>query len=312
MKKIGLSLVPAKVEGLRTYWDVAVEKARGTTSERTEVMSRFWYFPVVARVVNVGNGVLLDQCELAVLTETLSATVDGRPVAEKDKFYDQPASEFARSFTEHFDDLAAAWAAITELRGLAALAALSRGLARAESHPNLNYWLHEYKVPAVETPTEAPVLSNVSQEARLLVEGGVQLEALSLRLKDGDLTAFGEAVLRARPSAESLMWSFVVTPELTIHIPSSPGHLRLSSAAEAYVRGRHLLAGGQCDLAIACWFQVARIYPDMGEIYEWIGHAFMRKGMPGCAADYHTKALQADPFPANMAQWTVRPNAGAK
>ncbi|NLH72788.1 MAG: tetratricopeptide repeat protein [Verrucomicrobia bacterium] len=312
MKQIGLSLVPGGVPGLRTYWDVALEEARQGGPARTEVLSRFWYFPVVARVVNVGNGVLLDRCELAVLTEVLSAKVNGQPVENLSTFYDQPGATFARSFTDNFDKLARVWPVIADLRSLSALSALGRGLAKMDVRPDLDYWLHEFRVCPVKTPTEVQVLGNTSAEAGFVVEGGVQLDALSLRLKNGDLTAFSDAVLQARPSPEALVWCVWLTPDKSICVPALAQSLHVTSATEAYARGRYLFMGRQYDRAIACWLQVARTYPDMGEIYQWIGEAFERKGLPNCAADYYTKAIRLDPFLANQAQWNRCAGAGSK
>ena len=63
-----------------------------------------------------------------------------------------------------------------------------------------------------------------------------------------------------------------------------------------YARGDYLFKAKQYDLAIACWRQVARAYPRMGEAYYRIGLAFEHKGMLPCAADFYTKAIERDPF----------------
>lgn len=296
MKQIGLGLRSPRAPGVRSYFGLAVEEAKRTGRRRTEVGSRYWYYPIVARVLSVGNGVLLDRCEMAVLTEILSARVDGRPVANLAAFTHEPSERFAASFTAHFDELAREWKVIGELRSLAALSALSRGLARTNVRPDLGYWLREYAVPEVETPTEVEVLRNVNRELRFEVYGGVSLEALSVRLKEGDLTAFSEAVLAARPSPDALTWTLVVTPERDILAPIRAGSVEAASAAEAYARGLHLFRARRYDRAIACWFAAARLCPEAGEIPYRIGQAFERKGMPGCAADYYTKALALDPF----------------
>jgi len=86
MKRIGLSLESPRVEGVQTYFDLSVDEARRSGRTDTEIHSRFWFFPVVAQVVTVANGVLLDQCELEVLAEVMSATVGGKTVRSLDTF----------------------------------------------------------------------------------------------------------------------------------------------------------------------------------------------------------------------------------
>lgn len=304
MKRIGLCLERSRVAGVQTYFEAAVEEARRLGRNRSEVLSRFWYYPVVSRVVNVGNGVLLDECQLAVLTEVLSAQVEGEAVRDLARFYHDPSERYARSFSDHFDELAQAWPVIQDLRGLSAMAAVTRQLTKSEVQPDLDYWLHTYEVPVVETPTEVPLQQNVDYGVQLAVYGGVRLESLSMRLKEGDVTAFSEAVLQARRTPDALMWHITVTSEGDIFAPPPMDKLKLDSAADAYVRGHHLFRGGRYDLAIACWLQVTRTYPEMGEAYHAIGRAFERKGMPACAADYYTKAMQFDPFIQNLRRWS--------
>jgi tetratricopeptide (TPR) repeat protein len=248
--------------------------------------------------------VLLDRCELAVLCQVLAATVDGEEIDVRGDsspdFHHQPSERFAASFTEHFDALAARWPAIAELRSLSLLAALARGLGRIDTPPHLDYWLEEYRVPAVNTPQTVAVLSHTAPWQRFEVFGGVVLEALSLRLKQGDLTAFSGAILQARPSRDALVWSLYLTPELHLVVPPVAGQV---DAAQAYARGHHLFLARQYDPAIACWLQVARTYPELGEAYLHIGRAFERKGMPAAAADYYTKALEHDPFVKTQRLW---------
>lgn len=300
MKKIGLGLRHPGVEGVQSYFDLACEEAARLGGGKTEVLTRFWFYPVVSRVVTVGNGVLLDRCELAVVPQVLSATVGGRVVQNTADFCHQPSERFAASFSEHFDELAEVWQAVRELRSLNALSALAQGLKRTDTRPKLEYWLTAYPVAAADTPETAPVLSRASWAHRFEVYGGVVLEALSIRLKQGDLTGFSTAILQARPSPDELVWSLYLTPELDLIIPPVPGQV---DAAQAYVRGQHFFHARQYDHAIACWLQVARTYPDMGEAYCRVGRAFERKRMPAAAAHYYSKALQADPFLANLKLW---------
>ena len=300
MKKIGLSLTPSRVDGVRTYFKLSCDEAARSGRKRTEVLSRFWYYPVVSRVVTLGNGVLLDRCELAVLCEVLAGSVDGRSIENTSDFYHEPSEQFAESFSEHFDELADVWPSIRELRSLSTLAALARGLGRTETPPNLDYWLSEYRVPLVDTPTEIPVVSNASPLHGFEAYGGVVLEALSVRLKQRDVTAFAEGVLQARRPRDALVWSLYLTPEMDLVVPPASGQLE---AAQAYVRGHHLFRARKYDQAIACWLEVARTYPEMGEAYYHVGRAFERKRMLACAAHYYTKAMEVDPHVQNLRLW---------
>jgi tetratricopeptide (TPR) repeat protein len=211
-------------------------------------------------------------------------------------FTDAAGEAFATDFSDHFDELATVWPAIGDLRSLSTLAALARGLARTDARPDLRYWLNEYRVSETATPTEAEVLRNAAEDVGFEVHGGVHLQSLSVRLKQGDLTAFSEAVLRARPSGDSVSWTVTLTSQKDIFVPSGPATMEVESAAQFYARAHHLFRARQYDLAIAHWLQVARVHPDMGEVYFDIGLAFERKGMVACAAEYYSKALDLEPF----------------
>lgn len=303
MKRIGLGLQPARVEGVETYFDKAVEEAREAGRNRCEVLSRFWYFPMVSRVVMVGNGVLLAESQLAVLTEVLSAREDGESVKDLEDYYHQPSERFAESFSKHFDQLADTWPVIEDLCGLAELWALSNNLAKSDAQADLSYWLHEYEVPVVETPLEVPLLRNANIFVRLEILGGVHLQSLSMRLKEGDWNGFSKAVLEARPRSDALIWPIHVTDEGDIFVPPPMDRLQLASAADAYARGLHFFSGGRYDEAISAWLQVTRTFPESGEAYYLVGRAFERKGMMACAGDYYSKAMHFDPFIKNSRFW---------
>lgn len=96
----------------------------------------------------------------------------------------------------------------------------------------------------METIREVETLRNAVPELRFEVYGGVCLEALSLRLKEGDISAFTDVVLEARPARDSLVWSVVLTPDRQLVVPSLPSQLEASSAASAYARGHHLFVAG--------------------------------------------------------------------
>lgn len=294
MKRIGLGLQPVRTEGFESYFDLARAEARELGGPRSEVSSRFWFYPIVARVVTAGDGVFLDRCEIVVLTEILDARVDGLPVSEPETFAHQPAERFARSFSERLPELGQEYPILRDLENLTQLVALVQGLAKMEHQPDLSFWLDGWRPEPVTTPREVDRLSNRDVATRLVVHGGVYLQSLAVRLAEGDASAFTEVVLASRPGPRALSWSFKLTQEWQIIVRSLPGEADAGTASEYYARGDYLFQSRQYDRAIACWRQVAKIFPELPEIYYRIGRAFESKGLVSVAADYYTRALKLE------------------
>ena len=305
MKRIGLALEKLPAPWVKTYYEVSVEEAQSRRGTTSSAASRFWFYPIVNRVnVLYEDGiVLLEKFQMGVFTEVLYAEVDGKPVEDVDRFEHYPSEAFSRSFSENYDAVAEVYEVLDTLRGLTRLAALAKGLTQMDRKPDVGFFLKGYPNEAVNTPDEVEVFKVTNQEVLLEISGGVSLSALAMRLRGGDVTALRQVVLEGRPSQETLRWTFVFTGD-DIELPPPPP----DSVAELWSHGEFLFQQHRYDLAIACWRQLARAYPDVSEIYYRIGLSFERKGMPSCAADYYSKGLALDPFLKHVRGWTNTPD----
>ena len=307
LKKIGMGLLPPGIPNLKTYWDLAMEKAKEKAGASHKICSRFWFYPVLPSVTVREDVVAIKGLKVGVFTEVLSAEIDGKKIEDLSCLQDQTGEIFAKGVSDDFEQLARVHPSFLRLQGLDELVALTKAIEEMEEKPDLSFWLKEYPVKPVRTEKTLEVLKR-KEEYELPMEGGVyrgyqevsggvQLMAIALRLKAGDVTALKEAVLKTRPKEEALSWGFIIGEWL---IPTSFPTMDTSSAVILYAHGEFLFQQKDYDHAIACWRKVAQAYPEMGETYFKIGMAFERKGMPACAADYYTKALQLDPFLKNI------------
>lgn len=208
MKKIGLKLELVPVESLRTYFDVAVEEAK-RMGGRSQVSSRFWFYPALNEVNVVDGVVLLEQFQMGIFTEVLAARVNGQEVQNLAGFHHKPSQDFARSFEANYDAIAAARGVFETLRGLTRLAGLAAGLRSVTANSHLVYWLTEYPVKVVETPREVDVIQQSAEEVGLRISGGVSLAALAARLAGGDASALRELVKATRAPNE-VVWEFEI------------------------------------------------------------------------------------------------------
>lgn len=308
LKRIGMGLLSPGIPGFKTYWDLGVERIKENFGGSWDVSSRFWFYPVLPSVSVREDVVVIKGLKVGVFTEILAAEIDGERIEDLSTFQDETGDRFAKAVSENFEEIARVHPSFLRLQGLDELVGLTKAIEEMDEKPNLSFWLKDYKVRQVETKRGVKVLRR-KEEYELPgaggvyggyqeLSGGVELMAIALRLNAGDVTALREAVLKTRPKPDTLSWGFIVDGEWII--PTSFLAVDISSIAAWYAHGEFLFRQKDYDRAIACWLQVARVYPEMSEIYFKIGMAFERKGMPACAADYYTKALELNPFLKNV------------
>lgn len=66
MKRISFALEQVPVQGLETYYDLAVKQVRQASNTSTLISSRFWFYSIVSRVNVVGDVVLLEKMQMGV------------------------------------------------------------------------------------------------------------------------------------------------------------------------------------------------------------------------------------------------------
>jgi hypothetical protein len=89
---------------------------------------------------------------------------------------------------------------------------VAKGVEQLATSLDLSFWLRDYPLPPIQVPREVNLLRRSTQistsggERVLEIEGGVDTRLLTMRLANGDHTAFRDAVLRTRPSVDALSW----------------------------------------------------------------------------------------------------------
>jgi len=91
LKKIGLEFQSSRVAGKQTYLQFAIEDARQSYGDRIRICSRFCFYPTAVQCEIYDDAVILRSMGIEVLTQTLSAEVNGEKklivVRKEDRTY---------------------------------------------------------------------------------------------------------------------------------------------------------------------------------------------------------------------------------
>lgn len=210
LKKIALGELLADIE---SYFSMSLAEFKKRKTIETHIGSQFWYHAVKPFLVMREDVFAIQELAIGVRTKVLYAIVNGKPHENLTAIRDEIGDRFASQIEQNFQKLSVAYPSIARLKPLFDLAALAKGIQELPSKPDLNYWLYEYKVEPVETPTHYDLISRRSevqgaggQFFALELEGGIEINPLVVRLQAGDVTALREAVLNSRPSRKVLTW----------------------------------------------------------------------------------------------------------
>ena len=217
LKKLGMGVLSIG-KAVPSYFDLHAANWQETRIEDS-VRSRFWFLPSEQSFVAVRDGVIvINKFELDVGVEVLTnATIDSSgDLPDGGVRTDEIGSRFAQTLVAHQEALSQKYPELKRLEPLFRFVGLAQGLARLQKKenlsPDLSYWLDKYTVAEVETATEYPLLlwaeflRDGDKAVRMVVEGGIDLEALVLELSDGDAQAFKEIVLLSKPEGNPLVW----------------------------------------------------------------------------------------------------------
>ena len=110
----------------RRMKDMEQRARAGETTGSQMVMSRFWFYPGTVDFVGDGKVVLLETCQVRLLTEQQLATAEGKlhDAAEKEPY----AQAFVADFTKRYAEIARAAPIYADLCGLFQEVALAEGL----------------------------------------------------------------------------------------------------------------------------------------------------------------------------------------
>lgn len=207
------------------------------TVESRAVQNRFWFHArdEESFIVQKDDVFVIEELRLGVKMETLSNTARKGAQTEPDAGADSAAAEFARQFTAGYQQALAQNPPLKRLKVLFDMVCLAEGIAHlGQERPELDPLLHAYRVRAVDTPTQFPVIHRVAEfraknNVSLLAEvsGGIDLEAVLLALDDGDVSGLKLAVIGTRPDQHALSWPL---PLQDWKMPNSEGLAALPRA----------------------------------------------------------------------------------
>ncbi len=296
MKRIGMKLEVLPVDGLKTYFDLVGAESRNSSG--TQIGSRFWYRPALNKVnfVRGVNGLsFLEQFRSGIFTEVLFARVGGEKVENLAAFYDRPSEEFAHSFEQNYQQISVERPIFARLESLTKLAALAAGLPSMATISELEYLLHKYPVPAVETKTEIEVLEHKDTRLGLRVSGGVTMTSIAADFGNGKVAAFRQLVLAARQGVKAV-WEFDM--EFNGNVPQgisyAQGSTTLNTIVTEWNQALFLVEQKRYEAAIALLDNVIEEAPGVPQFYTLRGVARSANGNQEKAIPDFDEALRVD------------------
>jgi tetratricopeptide (TPR) repeat protein len=269
LKTISFDIEVPKAGAPPSMWNLLRKRVSGSRSD-FRINSRFWFYPILPSVLVRDGVAAIRDLKVAVFSALDSATMNGRDVTktiDPDEFGDV---RFAKWFTDQFAQLSSEYVSVNRLRGLEELTALAASLEKIDYKVDLEYWLKQYNVRRVETPAtlalvrrrERTVSPNSATPFSVSLSGGVELTALALRVRSGDVSALKRAVLSTRPSPGSTTWSFVVGNWI---IPVQDGGLSTGDATRLYAEFAGFLARGHYEEAGLCLDKLQTLGPPFAD-----------------------------------------------
>jgi tetratricopeptide (TPR) repeat protein len=270
LKQIGMGIEQAGVDGVRTVWDQWLAEPN---EDQSNTRCRFWFYPVNPELIERDGVCVVRGLKVAVFTELLAKSVNGKPVVNPSEIKDVGAANFAQDVSVHFDEMCTTQWEFNRLRGLEELVGLSRALEDLYPKPNVSWWLEKYPLAKVDTPEQAELLRREGEQGRhrLIVSGGVHLTALAMKLRKGDVGALREAVLAMRPNDTSLSWSFLASQWI---IPINNGAVLANEASGLFVQSVFLCNHDRYADAIILLDQLVKAVPDCAAAYNNRGAAY--------------------------------------
>lgn len=218
IKKLILGLPQPNMAGLKSYWDLGMEKMQENPETMQRMNSRLWFHPILCHVAATDD--VIKPHRLQLLTGLLPRNVDGHKKKDSLSVSESAAYDFAKSLRENFNNLALHNRSFSSLESMAKLVAMAKAIEEIGKESTLRWWINTYEVKIVKTPEEVKVLTRTEEyrfqkddkvhrgERRL--SGGIQLKALVMKLKPASMEAFKKNVLNSRPSQNSLTWNVTV------------------------------------------------------------------------------------------------------
>jgi len=210
LKHLALGKESATIFNVPSFLSLSADHY-GDQADTQSDFTRFWFLPNREKsYVSAGDSVVfVQEYRLDVQNERY---IKGKSTEEAD-----PAvAGFSGAVRSNFGDLKTHFPALARMEQLYYLTALAqglRGLGIEKSDSSLSYWLGDYKIRSVLTRPTYPLEQNTAEvkledgrAANLLLSGGIDLDALVIKLEDGTPDSLRDYVLATRPDVKSLRW----------------------------------------------------------------------------------------------------------
>lgn len=213
LKRLALGLLPTDIWGFSSYFALAAKRAKEKKDEKV-LNTRFWFFPIRRAVASREAVVVIRDLAVGVRTEMKSTSVGRKAALDLSQARNDIAEAFAQTMTDHYADISAGYHPVARIKTLLDLVAAANALKEMPQKPDMQYWLQQYRVAAVETKKEYPMLKQAEKfevggkTGIYEIEGGIEIKVLISRLtEDGDITALRDLVLLSRPAGNKLVWA---------------------------------------------------------------------------------------------------------
>jgi len=215
LKNVALGRIGVGMWGIRSYFDLYCEQAK-SEGAGTTTRSRFWFTrdKEATTLVHSAGACGIGRFRLRVQTHAVTgAGEDGN------RGGDAAGAEFATDLSANYDEMGAEFPVLVRVKALFEVLGLASGLRvmhrqyRSVPSEALRYWLKEYGVAKRETPSTYPLIRRENrfehngERLQVELEGGIELKALVLELKDGSIEALRDIVVKFRPSGRTLTWA---------------------------------------------------------------------------------------------------------
>jgi hypothetical protein len=210
LKQLGLGKVSAEIFGVSSFLDLSAVAYKEKPTEQSD-FTRFWFLPMRSEsYVFARNGiVIVEEYKIDVQNQRY---IDGKDT----KNTDPAVSGFAQGVRTSFGDLKTRFPSLARMEQLYYVTALVQGLrvlGLEKSDPTVGYWLDKHQMRHVATRSTYPLEENSTnvtlesgKEAKILLSGGIDLDAMIVSLEDGVPDALKEYILASRPAQASLSW----------------------------------------------------------------------------------------------------------
>jgi hypothetical protein len=203
LKHLALGKVNADVWGLPSYMSLAAGQAKKDNGLPT-ASTRFW--------LSVGDmptsGTPDDG---AVLIHGTRIDVKSEIAMKEGKAGSTLSDAYAQQVAEALPELAIQFPAFGRVQPIVKMVCLAKKMFEMGMTAGLNYWLDEYRLPAVPTPPFVDLEETRQELAEigqvLVLTGGIQIDPRIRNLNRGDAAALRRIVLASRPNSNTLLWN---------------------------------------------------------------------------------------------------------